>query len=226
MARLTGMIACVLILAQNVRSETKPADWVLTLDEEFDGKALDLSRWSPHDPQGLSNQRYTAEALQVRDGMLHIAGAGVLTSFGTFAQTYGRFEIRCRIPAGRGHRASFLLLPVPTGSLPGIEVFRADSAAPAKTFFANRWGTEQTERSYGESFTGPDLSTGFHTISMEWERDSIRWFVDGKEKFQSSDGVPRQPMYLLVNLAHSPGETNDTSASFDIDYIRVYARTK
>ena len=111
---------------------------------------------------------------------------------GTFAQTYGRFEIRCRVPAGRGLRAGFWLLPVPLGPLPEIDVFETAGSPPSKVFFANRWGTEQTERSFGDSFTGPDLSSGFHIIAIEWDRDRITWFVDGKEKFQSVDGVPRQ----------------------------------
>jgi beta-glucanase (GH16 family) len=111
-------------------------------------------------------------------------------------------------------------MPVPQGDLPRIEVFQAAGNTPTKISFANRWGTEQTERSFFDSFAVPDLSVGFHTIAMEWERDHILWSVDGKEKFQSADGVPRQQMYLLLELA-----TKDASAgAFDIDYVRVYQR--
>ena len=236
-----------LSLAQNEKG-----NWALTFDDEFNGSELDLSRWTPHDPGGRVRDRqlqtYEPEAVAVSGGQLHIVAqvaqvaqvarrkdgeyvSGIVSTFGAFSQTYGRFEIRCRIPAGRGLRPGFLLLPVPLGPLPEIDVFETTGSDLSKVFFANRWGTEQTERSFGDSFTGPDLSAGFHTLSIEWDRDKITWFLDGKEKFQSVDGIPRQPMYLLIDLAvggrlaRSPDPKTIFPASFDIDYIRVYQRT-
>jgi beta-glucanase (GH16 family) len=244
----------LLSLSPLLLSQKDDANWVLTFADEFNGKELDLSRWTPHDPWGSARDRqlqaYAPEALAVRDGQLHIVArrapvnqlpvryggkdreyvSGVISTYGTFAQAYGRFEIRCRIPPGRGLRPGFLLLPVPLGPLPEIDVFEAAGGSPSKVFFANRWGTEQTERSFGDSFTGPDLSAGFHTISVEWDRDRITWFLDGREKFQSVDGIPRQPMYMLIDLAvggrlaRSPDASTTLPASFDIDYIRVYQR--
>ncbi len=143
-------------------------------------------------------QAYAPEALTVSGGQLHIVArraaanqlpvrydgkdreyiSGVISTFGTFSQTYGRFEIRCRVPAGRGLRSGFLLLPVPLAPLPEIDVFQTIGSSPSKVFFANRWGTEQTERSFGDSFTGPDLSGGFHTFSIEWGRDRIQLVFD------------------------------------------------
>jgi beta-glucanase (GH16 family) len=119
---------------------------------------------------------------------------------------------------------------VPLGPLPEIDVFEAVGLPPSKVYFANHWGTEQTERSFGDSFTGPDLSNGLHTLAIEWDREKISWFIDGKEKFRSVDGVPRQPMYLLIDLAvggrlaRSPDGSTTLPASFDVDYVRVYQR--
>jgi beta-glucanase (GH16 family) len=206
-------------------AQTENGKWALTFDDEFNGAELDLSRWVPHDPGGHAR---APESVAVSGGQLHIAAPGSVSTFGLFSQTYGRFEIRCRVPAGPGLRPRFRLMPVPLGPLPEIEVFETTGSDPSKVYFANRWGTEQTERSFGDSFTGPDLSAGFHTLSIEWDRDKITWFIDGKEKFQSVDGVPRQPMYLLIDLAaggrqtRSPDASTTFPASFDIDYIRVY----
>ncbi len=99
-------------------------------------------------------------------------------------------------------------------------MFQTTGSAPSKVGFANHWGTEQTERSFADTFTGPDLSTGFHTLSIEWDHDKITWLIDGKEKFQSVDGVARQPMYLLIDLTLR-GSDVPVLASFDIDYVRV-----
>lgn len=226
----------------------KPArNWTLTFADEFDGAKFDLKRWSPHAPfsdsgRGRELQVWAPDALEVSGGQLHISArrsdnrvpvgydganrqyvSGIVSTFGIYAQTYGKFEIRCRVPVGEGLRPGFALLPIPSGTLPAIDVFETTGGAPSKIFFANRWGTEQTERSYGNSFEVPDLSAAFHTISMEWDQEHIAWFVDGKEKFHSYDGVPRQPLYLVVDLAVNPPDASTVfPASFDIDYIRVY----
>jgi beta-glucanase (GH16 family) len=252
-----ALLALLLSVPGLLPSADKDGNWTLTFADEFNGTELDLSRWTPHDPWGRVRDRqlqaYAPEALTVSGGQLHIVAqlakrmaanqlpvrydgkdreyvSGIISTFGTFSQTYGRFEIRCRVPAGRGLRSGFLLMPVPLAPLPEIEVFQTIGSSPSKVFFANRWGTEQTERSFGDSFIGPDLSAGFHTLSIEWERDRISWSIDGKEKFQSVDGVPRQPMYLLLdlavggNLAKAPDASTAFPASFDIDYIHVYSR--
>jgi hypothetical protein len=207
-------LSTILMLSGFLAAQKPPAaaNWVLTFSDEFDGKDLNLARWSPHAPFS-----HVPGVLDLSGGQLHLK-AGVVSTYGVFAQTYGRFEIRCRIPAGRGLRAAFQLMPVPQGDLPRIEVFQSTGNAPSKISFANRWGTEQTERSFFDSFAVPDLSVGLHTIAVEWERDHIMWTVDGKEKFQSADGVPHQQMYLQLDLTAKDA----VPASFDIDYVRVY----
>lgn len=230
-------------------------NWVPTFNDEFNGTALDLSRWTPHDPFGLTRDRelqaYTGDAVTVSGGQLHIAArrapagqpvkydgkdreylSGVISTFGMFAQTFGRFEIRFRAPTGQGLRPGFLLLPVPSGTLPQIDIFKTTGSAPTRIFFTNRWGTEHTERAYGNSFTVSDLANGFHTVAVEWERGRITWFVDGKKTFESADGIPRQPMYLLIDLAvggrlaNVPDTTTALPASFDVDFVRVFKQSE
>jgi beta-glucanase (GH16 family) len=192
----------------------------LTFSDEFNGTELDPTKWVPHEPTARA-QTNAPEAVALSGGQLHIVARasmpGIATTFGTFAQTYGRFEIRCKVPAVRGLHSRFRLLPVPFGPLPEIDVFETDGGAPSRVSFANHWGTEQTERSFGDAFSAPDLSAAFHVIAVEWDRDKISWFIDGKKRFESVDGVPRQPMFLAVELSGGDG-------SLDIDYIRVYRR--
>src|SRR5579863_9478904 len=177
------LLVCVSLPGQ--KSVPPQADrnlnWVLTFDDEFNGTELDLLHWSPHDPWGKVRNRqlqaWAPDSMAVREGQLHLVAqktteakpvrfegkdreyvSGIVTTFGTFAQTYGRFEIRCRVPAGQGLRSGFALYPVPLGPLPKIDVLGVSGNAPATISFGNYWGTEQTERSFGDSFPGPDLS--------------------------------------------------------------------
>jgi len=184
-----------------------------TFADEFEAPQLDLSRWSPHDPFSRSSNEF-----KVSGGQLHIVPGTALSTYGIFAQTWGRFELRARMPAAKELRARFRLMPIPLGQLPSIDVFETSGNSPAKILFANRWGTEQTERSFGDSFIVPDLSADFHTIALDWTRERLLWSVDSKEKFRSVDGIPQQPMYLLLDLTGAAS----ASQTFDIDYIRVY----
>lgn len=254
------LIAALLLAQKPSRPAETPArdpNWALTFDDEFNGGELDLLHWSPHDPWGHERDRqlqaWAPEAVSVSGGQLHLTAqratearpvrydgkereyvSGIVTTLGTFAQMYGRFEIRCRVPGGHGLRSAFALYPVPVGPLPRIDVFEVAGHAPATLSVGNHWGTEQTERSFGDSFPGPDLSTGFHTVAMEWDSAQIAWFVDGKETFRSTEGVPHQQMFLLLDLAvgggsgsistRFPDESTGFPASFDIDYVRVYKR--
>jgi beta-glucanase (GH16 family) len=221
MYSLTYLKPLSIVLVSSFLTAQNPESRTLTFLDEFNGTELDLTRWSPHHPLKKAGDQ---TAVEVRGGQLHLDRASsAITTFGTFAQTYGIFEIRCRVTAVPGWRPGFKLLPVPLGPLPEIRVF--ENASPIT--FENRWGTEQTQRSYGDSVAGPDLSTEFHTISIDWEPDKIVWFIDGKEKFRSVDGIPHQPMYLLIYLDAVKPDTGGLAgipAAFDIDSIHVYQR--
>ncbi len=203
------LLLLAIVLAGGTIFAQRPAGWNLTFADEFDGRELDLTKWSPHDPLQTV---YAAENPAVSGGQLHLKKGAAVTTFGLFAQIYGRFEIRCRLSGHDSARAGVRLLPVPSGRLPSIDLLEAAGSEPAKYFFANHWGTQQTERSYGDSFDGPDLTKDFHVLAVEWDADRIVWFIDGKEKFRSQDGIPKARMYVLVDLQG------------DVDYIRVYRR--
>lgn len=242
------LISSLLLAQKPPQPPDVSANWILTFADEFNNSELDLARWVPHDPWGQTRDRqlqaWALDSITLGGGQLHLVAArtaeakyvsGIVTTLGTFAQLYGRFEIRCKAAPGKGLRSMFSLSPVPLGTLPEIDILEVAGNSPSAISFANRWGTEQTERSFGDSFPAPDLSTAFHTIAIEWDADKISWFLDGKEKFRSVDGVPHQPMFLLLDLAvgggsggnaltRIPDDSTGFPASFDIDYIRVYKR--
>lgn len=236
---LVNALPLLLIPALLLAQKPHDGNWVLTFADEFDGAELDLAKWSPHEPGGQARDAHP-EAITIGGGQLHLTARrtgtgyipGIVTTFGTFAQRYGRFEIRCRVPAGRGLRAIVSLRPVALAPLPTIGLLEVSGAAPSTISFGNDWGTEQTRRSFGDSFPAPDFSAGFHTIAIEWDENKILWQIDGKDKFQSLDGVPRQSMFLSLELAvgggagslaaRTPDDSTHFPASFDIDYIRVY----
>jgi beta-glucanase (GH16 family) len=112
----------------------------LLWSDEFDGNALDRSKWNfdlangfhPQDNQniwisGWGNNEleyYTdrPENVYVKDGLLHIRAAresyqgcsftsARLTTRGLFARAFGRFEFRAKLPIGKGLWPAIWLLP-------------------------------------------------------------------------------------------------------------------
>jgi beta-glucanase (GH16 family) len=217
-------------------TDTLPPGWTLKFQEEFEAASIDYAKWSPHAPGQVvfeGKQTWIPQAIGLADGQAHLTArrtaagytSGILTTLGSFAQTFGRFEMRFRMPAGAGLEPIFRLLPLPTGDQPSIDVLDASGGNPAKSLFANRWEQDNLERDYSGSWDGPDLSKSFHTIAVEWDDEKIVWLVDGVERFRSLDGIPQQKMYLAVCLeVRDPDERTPFPASLDIDYIRVFAR--
>jgi beta-glucanase (GH16 family) len=226
--------------------------WKLTFQDEFDGSVLDTNKWNPNDPWGRERNRelqaYVTDAFEVRDGMLRIkaekrqaryAGkdrsfsSGMMTTYRKFSQEYGRFEIRCRVPKGKGMWPAFWLLPEPLGWPPEIDVLEILGHEPTKVHMTHHFRDERRDRhSHGSSWSGPDFSAGFHEFAVEWSPEAIVWFVDGTERFRSEKDIPRGKMYMLANLAvggdwpKAPDENTHFPAAFEVDYIRVYERAK
>ena len=153
--------------------------------------------------------------------------SGMLTSYETFSQTYGYFEIRADMPEEKGMWPAFWLLPA-DGSWPPeldvIEMFGKDPNSLYMTAHSNATGTQTSDLSVGHVMD----TSGFHTYGVLWEEDQITWYFDGMAiaNTETPDDM-HDPMYMIVNLAVG-GLAGDTAADFDgaamkIDYIKAYA---
>jgi beta-glucanase (GH16 family) len=84
--------------------------------------------------------------------------------------------------------------------------------------------------------TGP--TTEFHVYAVEWDSQSIRFFVDSIQHYvvaratvmQRGQWVFDQPFYAILNLAvggnfdHDPASNAIFPATMLIDYVRIYTR--
>ncbi len=112
-----------------VRHDNRPAPaWELVWSDEFDGAALDDTKWSarvwPARKVNDEDQAYTGrtENLRLEDGMLVIEArredydgaaytSGRVHSAGKGDFLYGRFEIRAKLPRGQGTWPAIWMLP-------------------------------------------------------------------------------------------------------------------
>ncbi|HVR61565.1 MAG TPA: glycoside hydrolase family 16 protein [Polyangia bacterium] len=155
---------------------------------------------------------------------------------------YGVFEIRMKVPAGRGLWPAFWLNPEDGGWPPEIDVVEIvnngrDTSRQSFHFLHPDGGTGPTKLDARHAFTpGGDYADAFHVFAVEWTRDRVRHFVDGSLvadrpfRWQHKDGSDGGPAHVLVNLAVGgkwPGPPQDDTifpARLHIAYIRVWQR--
>ncbi|MBI2717361.1 MAG: glycoside hydrolase family 16 protein [Rhizobiales bacterium] len=147
--------------------------------------------------------------------------------------TYGYFEIRAKVPAGKGLWPAVWLLPSNRKSRPEIDIMEVLGHATDRLEMHLQYdNANQQKRSAGFSAKVPDLSADWRVYGLDWQRDKIVWYLDGVEKwrFTTARYVPQEPMYLLINLAVGgtwPGAPNAATkfpADFLVDYVKVWQR--
>jgi beta-glucanase (GH16 family) len=169
--------------------------------------------------------------------------SGRITTHERFAQRYGRFEARIKIPSGAGVWPAFWMLgdDIDTVGWPAsgeIDVMEAVGNDPLSVF-----GTGHAA-GFPENGIGSDgyqlpsheaLAAGYHRYAVQWSPDRIDWFVDDHSYFtllrssltSGQTWAFDHPYYLLLNLAIGgdwAGEPDAGTfpATMLVDYVRVY----
>lgn len=227
----TGTIDPVGVVSTFAVRPDEPRDWQLVWGDEFDGAGLDAGHWkavtggygTPY-----RDQQYTSRSSNVRveNGNLvleahtepsgdqgHTSGMVVSNDAarpsngatrGNTAWTYGRFEVRARVPDISGMWPAFWLRPADSayGAWPRSgEIDVLEYAGPTPRGAVHPWGrffaaALHTWDPDGGDGTdgGPDGSKKhegihrvdaafvdeFHTWAVEWSPGEFRWYVDGR----------------------------------------------
>jgi beta-glucanase (GH16 family) len=166
-----------------------------------------------------------------------------LTTRGKASWTYGRVEVRAKLPTGRGTWPAIWTLGsnLPTVGWPAcgeIDIMENVGFQPNAihaTVHTRRYnhlrGTQK-----GSKIEVPKPYDDFHVYALEWAPDRLDCFVDGRKYFTfANEGKGRdvwpfdRPQYLLLNLAiggtwggQKGIDDNVLPQRFYVDYVRVY----
>ena len=130
--------------------------------------------------------------------------SGILTTQGSFAQKYGYFEIRAKIPAGDAVWPAFWMLADDGGWPPEIDVMEGRGQRPGDIVMTTHWRIFETQKIHtcGFDFVVPDALTAFHDYGVLWQPDRITYLIDRKPVADIKVPVSFvDPMYMIVNLA-------------------------
>jgi beta-glucanase (GH16 family) len=253
------VVVAVVVVRVVEERQMEREGWALRWQDEFEKDGLDWFRWNAQDvasPRNNELQYYTPNEVRVQDGQLrlssHRAGfrdraftSGAVDTHGKFSFTYGRVEVRARLPRmGQGIWPAVWMLgeacnplgdpcPWPTPSAAEIDIMEAVNSPT--TLYANLHHGSTVGRSESSGPVErrvPDLSERFHTFAVEWEPGGVvRWYLDEEQVAERQvPGWFDRPMYLVLNTAiggdwpGSPNEETSFPQHFDIEYVRVYQR--
>jgi beta-glucanase (GH16 family) len=244
-----------LLLILSACGQGKERSWKLVWSDEFEYSGLpDSLNWGNevgyirnHELQFYTDRRI--ENSVVSDGNLMIIGrkenydttgytSASLTTDGKHSWTYGRIEARMRLPLGQGLWPAFWMLgdEIHLVGWPRCgEIDIMEHINKEDTVYGTLHWYNQKHVSEGERINS-DV-TKFHNYSIEWDKDSIKWFLDGTQYHEvgirdsiNSTAEFHKPFYIILNLAiggswpKNPDETTQFPDTVFVDYVRVYQK--
>lgn len=263
------ILPLLLFWSLSLSALAQQGSWQLVWADEFNYKGLpDSTKWIYDVGDGCPElcgwgnnelQYYTHKRLhnaRVANGSLIImarkepfsgrayTSARLLTR-GKSSWTYGRIEVRAKLPSGKGTWPAIWMLPEQNsyGGWPSsgeIDIMEHVGHEPLRIYgtvhteaFNHMIGTQKVDTIYVE-----DAEHRYHTYAIEWTPREIRWYVDDQRynRFQHPgegyEGWPfDQPFHLILNLAvggnwgGAEGVREDIwPQKFFIDYVRVYQK--
>lgn len=163
-----------------------------------------------------------------------------------YAFTYGRVEVRAKLPIGAGTWPAIWMLGknvIEPGSYWTATSGTANWPACGEVDIMEHWGNNQnyvqsamhTPSSYGGTVnlggqTIATVSSAFHVYVLEWTSQKMVFSVDGIVHYTYNPPVKdsntwpfNAPQYLLLNVAMQPTiDPNFTQSAMEIDYVRIY----
>ncbi len=255
--------------AEQDETDDSVFDQLVWYDEFEEDGALDATKWFhqtllPDGNSWFNNeiQHYTSriENSYIENGIMYLVAKkenftyqGITKQYTSarlnskFAFTYGRVEVRAKLPTGVGTWPAIWTLGKninEVGAYWYIEGYgTTDWPACGEIDIMEHWGSNQnfvqsaihTPSSYGGTVNHggqviPTVSTDFHVYTLDWYPDRMVFSVDGVVHYtynptvQNADTWPfDEDQYLLLNVAILPNIDSDfTESAMEIDYVRIY----
>jgi beta-glucanase (GH16 family) len=240
-----------------------PSGWRLVWADEFNGTSVS-SKWRVRNKDWSNNElsmlTSRAKNVSVADGKLSITAhretyeaygetrnytSGYLDTAGKASWTYGRFEMRAKLPTqqgvSQGMWPAFWLRPDDGGDgeidiMEAIGQSRSDNRV-SQTLWYDYNGTKPRV-SHEDVLPSGTSSGSYHVYALEWEKNAMRWYVDGRLTFsRTTTTTPwinarqfQKPYNIRLNLQVGgswPGSPNSSTRfpnTYSVDYVRVYQR--
>ncbi|MBA3935926.1 MAG: glycoside hydrolase family 16 protein [Planctomycetes bacterium] len=238
-------------------------DWTRTFGDEFDGATLDASRWSVTGPNYWDKLgHFSKDNVIIGGGVVRIRdekkrghhdddpakpetdyAEGYLHTFDRWAQRYGYFEARMKLPTAPGLWPAFWMMPDRGGTGDrqstahgGMEfdiLEHLTGWGPNRYNIAMHWdgyGKEHKSTGNGNIYAQPDHQ-GFIVAGLLWEPGRLVYYANGVEVLRFENArVASVPAILMFTMPtggwdNTPLDDRTLPADFIIDWVRAWQRT-
>jgi beta-glucanase (GH16 family)/uncharacterized protein YjdB len=238
--------------------------------DDFDGDELNRDDWNVelHPARWVNDewQQYvdSDDNIYVKNGKLYLVPiksgegedatytSGRVNTQGKHDYTYGMFEARVKVPAGKGYLPAFWMMPTDEnlygqwprcGEIDAMEIWSQENN---KVYGTIHYGNPQAESQGTYTLSEGNFTDEFHTFTCEWEPGKITWYVDGIKYHEESDWYSAtegqgtvsypapfdQPYYMILNLAVGnewAGRPDENTRygeenALVVDYVKVYQK--
>lgn len=224
------------------------------MSDEFKGGSLDTNKWVRNMEwwKGRQPALFKAENVTVEHGQLLLTmrkepvpeefskqGYHDYTSAAVHSldrTCYGYFEVKAR-PMNSGGSSSFWFQQDATpGWMTEIDVFEIGGKARGHenkyhmTLHVFRTPSEKRHWSIGSDWVAPwRLADDFHVYGLEWDEESLKFYVDGVLVRRVQNTHWHQPLYLIFDSETMPDwfgmpDDKDLPSTFSIEYVRAWKK--
>ena len=237
-------------------------NWLLVWSDEFDAPDIDMTKWSYE--VGTGNwgwgngeaQYYTDNSNNsfIEDGKLIIKAIRQWYSGSDYTSarmvtrnkgdwTYGRIEVRAKLPAGTGTWPAIWMMPTDSeyggwpdsGEIDIMEHVGFDPGAIHATCHNDTYNWYDGIPPPGGELNVNDFDENFHTYTLEWTESSLKWFVDETLYYTYSNTSSwstwpyNYDFFIILNIAIGGtwgGQQGIDDGIFpvqmEVEYVRVY----
>lgn len=245
-------------------------EYTLMWSDNFKGTELNRNDWNveTHDAGWVNaeSQAYVDDEknIYVEDGNLILRpirqknadGTETITSGRVNTQgkhdfTYGLFEVRAKVPTGKGFLPAFWMMPTDEnlygqwprcGEIDAMEVMGQENN---KLYGTIHYGNPHSEKQGTYTLENGNFTDEYHTFACDWEPGKITWYVDGVKYHEANDWYSTtegqgtvaypapfdQPFYAILNLAvggswvgYPDENTKINSSAYIIDYVKIFQK--
>jgi beta-glucanase (GH16 family) len=202
------------------------------VDQEYKGRSEESLNLNPFFlKEGVLNivaQRTPASLKKSLYGYQYYSG--LITTRKSFAQRYGYFEMRAKLPEGKALWPAFWLLPVDKSWPPELDIVELVGQRPDLIVTTAHWGESlQNHQSSGCRTKLITATKSFHLYGAYWQPKKVTFYIDRHAIAEIATPVAmNKPMYMLLNLAvggKMVGVADDETpvpAKFEIDWVAAY----
>lgn len=223
-------------------------DWLINVGE----------KWANNEQQAYTD---SPSNVYIKDGALHLVAlkekygirdytSGRITTYGKHSWQYGYFEVKAKLPKGKGSWPAIWMLPDSIQEGVGwplcgeIDICEHIGRMQDSIWFSLHSQRHNHTRKDTKQYTiikeFKNVSEEFHTYGCEWTPDYIEYYIDGEavclfrkdddKEDQSFESWPfDQPFHLILNIAVGGGlggEIDEEALPYrmDIESVRVYQK--